>query len=150
MCCAFDNRCVLGFLFHISFDCVCVFSYIFLLIDYLCVLQHISVARCCCFASPFTLIFVFTFGFIENLFLYLIFTLLVVLTFVCLFVDPKKRPSLSAISQRLSVLIEKYTQSENVRAHLQEALEKRETQALVASAAIKSAEGEDGEDDDYH
>jgi hypothetical protein len=66
--------------------------------------------------------------------------------FVCLFVDPKKRPSLSAISQRLSVLIEKYTQSENVRAHLQEALEKRETQALVASAAIKSAEGEDGED----
>ncbi len=66
---------------------------------------------------------------------------LVALAVECSNEDPTKRPTLSVISQRLAVLLEKYTQSETVHAHLQEQLAKRETQALAASAAIRSTEG---------
>jgi serine/threonine protein kinase len=66
---------------------------------------------------------------------------LVALAVECSSEDPNKRPTLSVVSQRLGLLLERYTQSENVHAHLQEQLARRESQALVASAAIKSTEG---------
>ena len=52
---------------------------------------------------------------------------LVALAVECSNEDPKKRPLLSHISQRLAVLLEKFTQSEKVHTHLQEQLAKRET-----------------------
>jgi hypothetical protein len=66
---------------------------------------------------------------------------LVSLAVSCCCEDPKQRPTLDQISHVLDGLIEKTSQANEVRHNLQALLEKRETQALEASAAIKSQEG---------